>query len=401
MSELKPIFNALWRSKTGALLLIVQIAVTLAIVSNAAFIIHDRVSFLNQDTGLKAEDLFRFNLYTFGKNVDIAKQQEIDETLLRAIPGVADAVVINQVPLSGSGDSTNFHLKPTPQQSRGARAAFFMADENLLNTLDVKLEDGRNFEAADVVYSQGFDKTANVLLATRSYVNELFPDGDGLGQTIYLGDNPFKIIGIIAPMKGPWLDDEQADNVALIPQVMAAPFKRVLIRTEPGRRGEVMQQVEKVLLASESERVVSRITGVDKLLLEQTSQDRLMKNMLLVLITVLLLVTALGICGLALFNVGRRTRQIGTRRALGAKKSDIVRYFLLENTLVSLIGIVLGVGLALAMSDVLMRHYSLPRLDNWFILYSLAGIYVMGVLAVYWPAQRATLISPSIATRSV
>lgn len=401
MSELKPIFNALWRSKTGALLLIVQIAVTLAIVSNAAFIIHDRVSFLNQDTGLEAENLFRFNLYTFGKNVDIAKQQEIDETLLRAIPGVADAVVINQVPLSGSGDSTNFHLKPTPQQSRGARAAFFMADENLLNTLDVKLEDGRNFEAADVVYSQGFDKTANVLLATRSYVNELFPDGDGLGQTIYLGDNPFKIIGIIAPMKGPWLDDEQADNVALIPQVMAAPFKRVLIRTEPGRRGEVMQQVEKVLLASESERVVSRITGVDKLLLEQTSQDRLMKNMLLVLITVLLLVTALGICGLALFNVGRRTRQIGTRRALGAKKSDIVRYFLLENTLVSLIGIVLGVGLALAMSDVLMRHYSLPRLDNWFILYSLAGIYVMGVLAVYWPAQRATLISPSIATRSV
>ncbi|MBT1064684.1 ABC transporter permease [Bowmanella sp. Y26] len=401
MSELKPIFNALWRSKTGALLLIVQIAVTLAIVSNAAFIIHDRVSFLNQDTGLEAENLFRFNLYTFGKNVDIAKQQEIDETLLRAIPGVADAVVINQVPLSGSGDSTNFHLKPTPQQSRGARAAFFMADENLLNTLGVKLEDGRNFEAADVVYSQGFDKTANVLLATRSYVNELFPDGDGLGQTIYLGDNPFKIIGIIAPMKGPWLDDEQADNVALIPQVMAAPFKRVLIRTESGRRGEVMQQVEKVLLASESERVVSRITGVDKLLLEQTSQDRLMKNMLLVLITVLLLVTALGICGLALFNVGRRTRQIGTRRALGAKKSDIVRYFLLENTLVSLIGIVLGVGLALAMSDVLMRHYSLPRLDNWFILYSLAGIYLMGVLAVYWPAQRATLISPSIATRSV
>ncbi|GGO64444.1 ABC transporter permease [Bowmanella pacifica] len=401
MSELKPIFNALWRSKTGALLLVVQIAVTLAIVSNAAFIIHDRVTFLNQDTGLKDENLFRFNLYTFGKNVDIGQQQEVDETLLRAIPGVADAVVINQVPLSGSGDSTSFHLKPTPEQSRGARASFFMADEHLLNTLDVKLEDGRNFTAADVVYSEGFEKSASVVLVTRSHLLDLFPEGDGLGKTIYLGDNPFQVIGIIAPMKGPWLDDEQADNVALIPQVMAAPFKRVLVRTEPGRRDEVMQQVEKLLLASESERVVSRITGVDKLVLEQTSQDRLMKNMLLVLITVLLLVTALGICGLALFNVGRRTRQIGTRRALGAKKSDIVRYFLLENTLVSLFGIVLGVGLALAMSDVLMRHYSLPSLDNWFILYSLAGIYLMGLVAVYWPAQRATQISPSIATRSV
>lgn len=401
MSELKPIFNALWRSKTGALLLIVQIAVTLAIVSNAAFIIHDRVTFLNQDTGLKDENLFRFNLYTFGKNVDIGQQQEVDETLLRAIPGVADAVVINQVPLSGSGDSTSFHLKPTPEQSRGARASFFMADEHLLNTLDVKLEDGRNFTAADVVYSEGFEKSASVVLVTRSHLLDLFPEGDGLGKTIYLGDNPFQVIGIIAPMKGPWLDDEQADNVALIPQVMAAPFKRVLVRTEPGRRDEVMQQVEKLLLASESERVVSRITGVDKLVLEQTSQDRLMKNMLLVLITVLLLVTALGICGLALFNVGRRTRQIGTRRALGAKKSDIVRYFLLENTLVSLFGIVLGVGLALAMSDVLMRHYSLPSLDNWFILYSLAGIYLMGLVAVYWPAQRATQISPSMATRSV
>ncbi|WP_102797150.1 ABC transporter permease [Bowmanella denitrificans] len=401
MSELRPIFNALMRGKTGALLLIMQVAVTLAIVSNAAFIINDRLTYLHQETGLQDQNLFRFNLYTFGKQVDIRQQQEVDETLLRNIPGVADAVVINQVPLSGSGDSTSFNLKPSPQQSQSERAAFFMADEHLLNTLGVKLEEGRNFTAADVVYSQYYDKNAAVALVTRQFIDGLFPAGDGLGQTMYLGDIPLKIIGIVAPMKGPWLKDEKPDNVVLIPQVEGVAFKRVLVRTEAGRRDEVMQQVASVLLASESERVVSNIKGVDELLATYNSQDKLMSNMLLVLICVLLLVTALGISGLALFNVGRRTRQIGTRRALGAKKSDILRYFLLENSLVSISGMILGSILALAMSDVLMRHYSLPRLDNWFILYSLCGIYLMGMLAVYWPALRAAQIAPSIATRNV
>ncbi|GAA0362641.1 FtsX-like permease family protein [Bowmanella denitrificans] len=401
MSELRPIFNALMRGKTGALLLIMQVAVTLAIVSNAAFIINDRLTYLHQETGLQDQNLFRFNLYTFGKQVDIRQQQEVDETLLRNIPGVADAVVINQVPLSGSGDSTSFNLKPSPQQSQSERAAFFMADEHLLNTLGVKLEEGRNFTAADVVYSQYYDKNAAVALVTRQFIDGLFPAGDGLGQTMYLGDIPLKIIGIVAPMKGPWLKDEKPDNVVLIPQVEGVAFKRVLVRTEAGRRDEVMQQVAPVLLASESERVVSNIKGVDELLATYNSQDKLMSNMLLVLICVLLLVTALGISGLALFNVGRRTRQIGTRRALGAKKSDILRYFLLENSLVSISGMILGSILALAMSDVLMRHYSLPRLDNWFILYSLCGIYLMGMLAVYWPALRAAQIAPSIATRNV
>lgn len=402
MSELKPILNALLRAKTGALLLILQIAVTLAVVSNSAYIIYERVSFMNQPTGLDASAMFKFNLYTFGKDVDIARQQEIDEQLLRSLPGVVDAVVINQVPLSGSGDSTHFSLVPPDQKGRAARAAYFHADDHLANTLGVEIVEGRDFNAADVVQgTERVDFDSSVAVVTNALANELFPEGDALGKVVYFGDKPLTIVGIFKHMKGPWLDDEQADNVLLVPLVRAVPFRRFLIRTEPGRRAEVMKQVESVLLNANGDRVVSQIVGLDELVADQTSQDRLMTNMLEVLITVLVSVTALGIGGLALFNVERRTRQIGTRRALGARKRDIVSYFLMENSLVALTGIVFGALLAHALSRVLMEHYSLPKLDPWFVVYTLGGIYLASVLAVYWPAHRASQISPSIATRSV
>ena len=77
MLEIKPIFHALCRSKIGAVLLLIQIAITTAIVSNAAFIIQDRVAFLNQETGYPEQDIFKFNVMTFGKDVDLSHKAAV------------------------------------------------------------------------------------------------------------------------------------------------------------------------------------------------------------------------------------------------------------------------------------------------------------------------------------
>ena len=69
MLEIKPIFHALCRSKVGAILLLIQIAITTAIVSNAAFIIQDRITFLNQETGYPEQDLFKFNVTSKRRNL--------------------------------------------------------------------------------------------------------------------------------------------------------------------------------------------------------------------------------------------------------------------------------------------------------------------------------------------
>lgn len=128
-------------------------------------------------------------------------------------------------------------------------------------------------------------------------------------------------------MKGPWLKDSHPNNVALIPYIQGKTYAQFAVRTKPGQRAAVMKQIENAMLNNYSKRVINNIKGLDELKDQYMAADKLMMRMLIVLITILVLVTALGIFGLTLFNINKRTKQIGTRRALGARKSAIVNYF--------------------------------------------------------------------------
>ncbi|MEL7579112.1 FtsX-like permease family protein [Pseudoalteromonas sp. D15MCD-2] len=401
MLEIKPIFHALCRSKVGAILLLIQIAITTAIVSNAAFIIQDRVSYLSQETGYPEQDIFVFNVMMFGKDVSPSQQYELDEAMLRQIPGVVDAAYSSNTPLSGSGSSSDFSLKPAPEESKSARTSYMFIDEHGINTYGVKLVAGRNYTEDEVIVTDNYDELSKVTVVTKTLLDELFPDGNGLGQTVYFGDIPMKIIGVIDLMKGPWLKDSRPDNVALLPFIKPGTNARFVVRTEPGQRQSVMNRVEEAMLKNYNKRVISRIRGLDDDKESYMAEDTLMMRMLIVLITILVLVTALGIFGLTLFNISKRTKQIGTRRALGARKSAIISYFLVENAMICIVGLVIGVIAAVYLGQLLMQHFSIAQLDISYVLATALSVFVMSLLAVLAPAKRAANISPSIATRTI
>ncbi|MEQ5874810.1 FtsX-like permease family protein [Pseudoalteromonas sp. NFXS39] len=401
MLEIKPIFHALCRSKVGAILLLIQIAITTAIVSNAAFIIQDRVSYLSQETGYPEEDIFVFNVMMFGKDVSPSQQYELDETMLRQIPGVVDAAYSSNTPLSGSGSSSDFSLKPAPEESKSVRTSYMFIDEHGINTYGVKLIAGRNYTEDEVIVTDNYDELSKVTVVTKALVDELFPDGNGLGQTVYFGDIPMKIIGVIDLMKGPWLKDSRPDNVALLPFIKPGTNARFVVRTEPGQRQSVMNRVEEAMLKNYNKRVISRIRGLDDDKEQYMAEDTLMMRMLVVLIAILVLVTALGIFGLTLFNISKRTKQIGTRRALGARKSAVINYFLVENAMICVVGLVIGVIAAIYLGQVLMQHFSIAQLDISYVLVTALAVFIMSLLAVLAPAKRAANISPSIATRTI
>jgi putative ABC transport system permease protein len=118
-------------------------------------------------------------------------------------------------------------------------------------------------------------------------------------------------------------------------------------------------------------------------------------------IVALLLVTALGIVGLASFWVAQRRKQIGVRRALGATRGDILRYFQTENFLIVTFGIVLGAILAYGINLLLMSHYELPRLPFFYLPIGAIALWGLGQLAVLGPALRAAAVPPVVATRTV
>jgi len=131
------------------------------------------------------------------------------------------------------------------------------------------------------------------------------------------------------------------------------------------------------------------------------SSDMMMAFTLTVVTGLVLVFSSLGIFGLATFNVTNRTRQIGTRRAVGARRSDIVRYFMTENWFITTVGVVVGCCLALGAGYWLSTQYQLPRLDLYYLVGGVLGLWVVGQLAAWQPSLRAAKVSPAMATRNV
>jgi putative ABC transport system permease protein len=129
--------------------------------------------------------------------------------------------------------------------------------------------------------------------------------------------------------------------------------------------------------------------------------DRNMAIYLVIVTALLLAITSLGIFALATFNVSTRTKQVGTRRAVGARRRDIVAHFLVENWMITTGGVIVGCVLALAAGHVLSLQYDLPRVDLYYIVGGVLVMWVVGLAAAWHPSRRAARISPALATRTV
>ncbi|MBU1436774.1 MAG: FtsX-like permease family protein, partial [Gammaproteobacteria bacterium] len=187
----------------------------------------------------------------------------------------------------------------------------------------------------------------------------------------------------------------------LVPYQMETRNSRYIIRTEPGRRDELMPIIEKALAESNKNRIIRSVTSLEDTREESYRSHNALNRILLLVIVILTLITAFGIVGLAMFSINRRRRQIGTRRALGATQLQVMRYFMLENFLISTLGVVIGAAAAIGLNIWLVSKFELAPLQPTLLIFGVLALYVVGQLAVFYPARKAAAISPATATRSV
>ncbi len=396
MLEIRPILSAMLQHKSRAVLIILQMALTLAIVSNALFIIDKRIQLMNRETGYAEQQLFNAYMQALDGTADLTQQIEADEQMLRSIDGVIDAVVINHTPIAGSGSSSTWDLVAKAEMGK-FRSGVYRGDEHVLNTMGVELVEGRNFTANEVVYGQGNPEP--VLIINQSLADKMFPGGDALGSTIYSQGRPSKIIGIVGVMQGMWAGSSLFNDNVIFPSVAAASFNRYMVRTESGMRKEVMAQFKDKILALNRDRVISEPKTLEDDIARSYRGHSTMKTILTIIVCLLLFVTVVGIFGLSAFSVNQRTKQIGTRRALGATKFDITRYFLVENCLMAVVGISLGCVMALGLNYFLVNEYGVSQLNNAYVVGTMFGILLISLMAVLVPALKAAQVSPAIATR--
>jgi putative ABC transport system permease protein len=403
-----PIFRALMHHKARFWLITLEVALTLAIVANCVNMALDLRSEYVRETGADEEHIIVVRTEPFG--ADFAQEEYRDEVRrtdlerLRALPGVRQATSTRQLPLSGGGSATG--RKAVGSEMDTETTPYFVVTDGYVETLGVEIVAGRDFEPADFEYETDEDGNAidrNVIMS-QALADVLFPDGNALGSVIQNDEgqmtNP--IIGIVRQMPNSWPSwDEGRDRAMLFPGKPGDERRmNYLVRAEPGAVDAVFQSLEEAMIAANPGRIVTVETMVEMKASDFGTELAVM-TMLNVVIVLLLLVTSLGIVGLTAFTVAERRRQIGTRRALGASRGDILRYFLVENWMITGIGLAIGVGLTFALNYALVTWADSPKLPWGLILAGMLVLWVTGIVAALLPAWRATQVAPEIATRTV
>lgn len=402
--NIRPILSSLLRNRTGAVLVALQIALALAILVNATYIVKQRVDSINRPTGVDDANMFVVVAAGFTSRYDHAASVREDLAYLRGLDGVIAATPSNAIPLSNQGSAGPLYTNPEHKDSDLTLALMYEMDEQGVKTLGARIIAGRDFRKEEIMPPLTPDNQLRAIpeiLVTQALANKLFADGKAVGKAVYdpLG-RPSTIVGVVSDMVGPFIDVPYQRLVFFVPEQPLMFGFQYLVRTQPGRRDALMRIAAEHLALSNPDRVINSVRSVE--LFEQSAflTERITATCLVIVTGLLLAIAALGIFGLATFNVSTRTKQIGTRRAVGARKRDIVRHFLVENGLITSAGVVVGCVLALAVGYELSRQYQLPRLDLYYLVGGLLVLWFTGQLAAWQPARRASTVSPSVATRT-
>jgi putative ABC transport system permease protein len=381
------------RNKGGFILIAVQIAVTMTIMVNAVAII-----------GLDEANTFALASVSFVDGIDKKRLIDEDLDLIRNTAGVVSATSSNSFPLRRGGWSEGVSLEPGEGVSDSSTALYF-SDEHTMETFALELIEGNNFTPNQVSWVvRESNDWPPVAIVTEALAKDLFPDEAGtyLGKTFYVGDdNPVNIIGVVERLQAPWPSWSGLERSMLVPQRRDDDFVRYIIRTEPGFRDQLMPQIEELLATSNPDRIIQSVRTMDDVRKMAYLGEAAMIKLLSFVVALLTVITGLGIVGLASFNVSRRTRQIGIRRALGATRVSIVRHFMVENFLVSTIGVAMGGILAVALNMLLVEKFALEPMAWYVIPSAMVSLWLVGQAAVAGPARRASNVTPAIATRSI
>ena len=272
---------------------------------------------------------------------------------------------------------------------------------NYADITNIVLKEGRFISELDD------QQRANVMVIGVNAADALFPGRNQIaGTQVRMGGYNFEIVGVLEKRKAGFFGENEEDNAVYIPFRTAqkvAPAKGYLLLIIRGRSGQVVEAL------TQSEEILRRrravkfdapnnfdIKTADKFI-EQFDSITAMVGLIAIAISSLgLLVGGIGVMNIMLVSVTERTKEIGVRKAIGARRRDIVRQFLFEAMMLTFLGGVLGVLLAVGISQLIMLLIpSLPAsIPSWAVVTGLTVSIGVGLLFGVWPARKASRLDP-------
>lgn len=403
--NIKALFKSLLLRKFTTGLLILQLAITLGLLVNSTILAFDTSEKVSQSTGLDTDNILVMSTHpTSGNYRDLDYFRSIvteDMAKLKLLSGVNSVSVTNQLPIASRGMLSNMYDLDNPEQERTDKylqdVKYILAQEDLMDAMGLSLIEGRFLNKSDQL-DFGSDETRNIVI-TESLKKALYGDKSAIGQET---NNGF-IVGVIKDIILDPTIPENKQYGMFINTVMEYIFagRYYVINVEPGQMDNVRSKVSDTILAVQPERDIFGIFTMTEHLKQFYRDDQGLADLFMLLCGLMLFVTAISSYAYSQFHISRQKKYIGIRRALGARKKDILLYVLTENWLVYGIGCLLGILVAFGFNIMLSQHVALSKPDTLLFLFAIGIVFISGTVATWLPANSTSNISPVVATKTV
>lgn len=390
--------KVLFSRKVVTGLLLVQLAMTLALLLNSILLAQQTQQQLNQPTGLDLNNTLVALLKptTASLRVYPALQELLDRQLaaVQALPGVIAAAYANQSAILQGGNNGNIYDIEQEERTNIPTVPMYFVSKDFFSVLNGKVLQG---ELPQHSISLDGPVQPEVVL-TQSLANKLFSGASAIGRQSSRG----RVAAVIDDFYG----QRYSDNVMYNSVQVAPPYGvdwgySIMLRTQPEQTEAVRQKLADVLRAVEPDIEIFHVRTLAEQHKDLYRNEYGLAMLLAILSALMLLVTMVSSYSSTHFHALKRQQEIGVKRALGASKNTILLELLSENWLCTVIGAVFGVGLALLLNQALAQVITIPPLSWWLPLATCAILLLCVTVATWYPAAIATRISPATATKAL
>jgi len=392
------------RNGMRSALIVSEVALSLMLLAGAGLLINSFWRLLHTDAGFDSKSVLTVDIplsratYTKPEQRSAAFQQLIQR--MKNVPGVRDASVVSNVPLTDFDVEVSFNIEGRPPYKPGdeATADYTVASGDYYRTMNIPLLRGRVFTDADTA------TTPQVTVVSNAFAKHYFSNDDPIGKRLILdGEDktPREIIGVVGDVRRKGLDVDVQPEMYF--SYLQKPDRRMslVLRTESPDASQLTQAARAEVKAFDPAQIIWRVQTLEQLLGTSVAPRKFNMLLLGIFASVALVLAAIGLYGVMSYSVSWQTHEIGIRMALGANRADVLQLVVRQGMKMALIGLVLGLVGAFLVSRVLIGMlYGVSPTDPLTFTGVSIVLLTVALLACLIPARRATRVDPIVALRA-
>jgi len=387
------------RNITRSALVVVESAVAVVLLVGAGLLIRSLIQLQNVRPGFDANNVLTMSVdlpdekYSSPEKCDQFFQQL--QTRVGALAGVENVGMISELPLGGSLNDMPYTVegRPVTSPTDGYDDDFRRVNPQYFNAMRIPLLRGRNFTEQDVANG------TRVVLISELLARQVFPNEEPIGHRLVMamGGEPFEIIGVVGDIRHHGLEIQPSPAMYL-PR-SGGSSTNLVIRAH-GDPTNLAAAVRREVKAIDPDQPIAAVKTMDEWLSTATAGPRYRTLLLALFALVAAILASTGIYGVMSYSVNQRTREIGVRMALGARRLDVLKLVIRQGMILVILGVAIGLGGAVALTRVMSTLlFQVTPKDP--LTFTVVGLFLtlVALVACYIPARRATKVDPLVALR--